>query len=272
MTSPTKTSASSSQYLLTPPRALSQLFLTSPTSKGKGESHVGYLMMVGPVEISRKGKPFYLVQLQVSKSECLTITVMQVPGNRRREDFMPYLDQVVLFESIYPGDSCFFFNSAKGSKYKVCVRELPYALCDMASTVEQIKAQSSGKFNLKGLLKWVHDGASGQCRSAVVADATGHIEVTVWKNSWFSLTEESPILMTEMLVKEFFGVKLSTTHNSCFKKVEDIHPMWSDSVSECAVPECRGTRHKICQVGTFYQDKSLRENASRHAMSLISTM
>ena len=78
--------------------------------------------------------------------------------------------------------------------------------------------------------------------------------------------------MTEMLVKEFFGVRLSTTHNSCFKKVEDIHPMWSDSVSECAVPECRGTRHKICQVGTFYQDKSLRENASRHAMSLISTM
>ena len=64
MTSPTKTSASSSQYLLTPPRALSQLFLTSPTSKGKGESHVGYLMMVGPVEISKRGEPFYLVQLQ----------------------------------------------------------------------------------------------------------------------------------------------------------------------------------------------------------------
>ena len=51
---------------------------------------------------------------------------------------MPYSDQVVLFECIYPGDSCFFFNAMEGSIYKVCVRELPYDLCDMASTVNHI--------------------------------------------------------------------------------------------------------------------------------------
>ena len=124
----------------------------------------------------------------------------------------------------------------------------------------------SGKFNLKGILKWVYDGGFGQWRSAVVVDATGQIEITVSKNSWFSLTEETPILMTEMLVKEFFGVKLSTTHNSCFKKVEeDICPMWPDNIVEvtnvdevssldcvnfCSVTLCCNAICPVCREGT----------------------
>ena len=49
------------------------------------------------------------------------------------------------------------------------------------------------------------------------------VECTVWKNSYFSVTADSPFMMRELIIKEYFGVNLAMTHKSCFKMlVENV--------------------------------------------------
>ena len=105
---------------------------STPTSKGKPEDSNGFIVMVGPVEESKKGNQMINVQLQVSKTEILTLTVMQFPGNAVKEDFDQHLDK--------QGDAA---------------PKLNFEMNYLTTLIATIEKKSSGRYFVKVVLEWI---------------------------------------------------------------------------------------------------------------------
>ena len=105
----------------------------------------------------------------------------------------PHLDQKLCFNTVYPGDGCYFFSKHKGSSYNILKADTDLGFTkDFALiTIKEIKNKPEGTYNTKGVLKWINDdNPDPKRRSAFLGDGTDAIRLTFWNEHWFSLSED----------------------------------------------------------------------------------
>ena len=69
-------------------------------------------------------------------------------------------------------------------------------------------------------------------RSAMLADVSGNIKLTVWKTSWFDL-KEGTYIFTSLKLKEYFGMYLATTGASTNAGTkEEIVASWPEDFQD----------------------------------------
>ena len=217
----------------------------SPSTKGKTANISGYLLSVSQYKKSKKGNTYFNLQIQVSKSEIIPLTVMQSYGNKKRDDFIGHVDSALSFESVFPGDDCYFYYSTKGSRHMVCVVHLDFELDYAVSTLETLnKKNFEGKcvdlFNVKVMIKYINDGDEHERRrKALIADNTGYMKLTLWDEMWFEVAHDTTYVLSHLQLSNNFGLQLSTTRNSFHRKLEEkITPAWpADIVHMCNIDE-----------------------------------
>ena len=158
---------------------------TSPSSKGIAESLNGYLVSVGAMEKSKKGNNYYRLLVQVSKTQLVTIMIMDQPRNPQREQFLPHCTASINFTKVYPGDGGYFYSTQQHSRWKIG-DELSYSIDDLTTSLKIINVKRAGaEFHVKAAMRWIGgiDTANNgsRYRSAMLADVSGNIKLTVWK-------------------------------------------------------------------------------------------
>lgn len=208
--------------------------LQSPSSKGKGESLKGYILAVGTEDKTKKGKSYFIVSMQISKKTLIAIQVLDDGHNDKRAMFLPHLNKAVTFVTIYPGDSCYFYTRSTGSRVRALSEPLQFAKEYLKTPVDQLVQKNAGLYHVLAALKWLTEievaKNGGNYRNAMIADSTGHIKMTIWKESWWTL-QENVYYMPHLQLKDSYGKILATQHSSCFQLIgsadkADIAPFW----------------------------------------------
>ena len=209
---------------------------TSPSSKGVGESLNGYLVSVGAMEKSKKGNSYYRLLVQVSKTQLITIMIMDQPRNPQREQFTPHCTASLHFTKVYPGDGGYFYSAQQNSRWKVG-EELSFSIDDLTTSLKIINVKRAGaEFHVKAAMKWLGEvdtaNNGSRYRSAMLADFSGNIKLTVWKTAWFDLPE-GIYLFTSLKLREYFGLYLATTGASTYADTkEQIVANWPEDFEE----------------------------------------
>ena len=209
----------SRQLFGSPSSVRSPKAFNTPTTKGRGEDIRGLLVAVGLKETSRKGNPYYLLSVQVTKSQLTVVTVMLDNKNPPRDTFTAICGQPMELLSVYPGDDGYFFSRGKGSSFRVIDGPLQFNADDITSTLMHVATKTSGNYHIKVMLKWVNRVETtkngNRFRGAVVADVSGSFKLTIWKSEWWkALKEDSCYLITNLKLDEYFGYFLATTERS----------------------------------------------------------
>ena len=208
----------------------------TPTAKRKAESRMGYVISVGPIEESRNMNLYFNIRVQITKTETTSFRVMQQKDNCTREDFLPLVGQSVYFECVFPADGCFFYWKHKGSRHTISDSAMSFEISDSASTVAHVHTQESGMFDLKVVIRWMGEPKEkngGLVKVAQVADATGDISLSVWKEPWFGLSEDQAYMITDLKLRDNFGKELSTSHMSTYREIQEvIDPKFSFDIME----------------------------------------
>ena len=205
---------------------------STPSTKGRSEDVSGFLVGVGFPEKSRKGNTYYLLQVQVSKSELISLMVMEDQNNPKRGEFLAFSKKPVTFYSVFPGNETYFFSRSKGSGFKPCAID-HFTIDDLTVSLQHISTKQTGTYHIKVMLKWVGDPETtkngSKMRKAIVADITGSFKLTIWKGAWWPLLKEDTVyIMTNIILDEFFGYYLKTsvgsTYEKCDEKIEAACP------------------------------------------------
>ena len=119
------------------------------------EDVFGHLISVGPTEKSRASNKYYMLAVQVSKTEITSITIMDRQGNPSRESFLPHVMKSLHFKSVYPGEGSYFYSTSNRSKWEE-VTELPYRVDDMTISLQAVQQmRCGGRFHIKAMIKWL---------------------------------------------------------------------------------------------------------------------
>ena len=140
-TTPSKSNALSSYTPQTPGGVTNPSTFTGPSSKGKGEDISGFLVAVGPTETSKKGNKYFMLSVQVSKTEILSITVMEKERSPPRTTFTPHCSNSITFKNIYRGDGSYFYFH--NTSWETC-EIFSFTLEDLTTSLGTIKQRSTG--------------------------------------------------------------------------------------------------------------------------------
>ena len=229
-----KTPNSTPKCLFGSPAPGSQQSNNSPSTRGKAENLSGYLVGVGLSEQSKKKNHYFLLQVQVSKTELISVMVMENGQNPTRGEFLALTNSAVKFSNVYPGDGTYFYHTVKGSSFEAT--HLDYGIDDLTVSLSHISTKTSGVFHVKCMLRWkgeVETAKNGSnMRDAIIADTSGSWKLTVWKRAWWSLLEENVVyVMTGLKLEEYYGFYLRTTGASTYQKCEeDFEAAWPGNI------------------------------------------
>ena len=208
---------------------------STPSTKGKGEDIVGYLVAVEDIQKSRRGNTYYMLQIQVSKTELLDITIMAKDSkNPSRAEFLSLRGKPLKFTHVYPAErSGYFYTTSKGSVHEEISDIKDFSIDDIITAVGVVSKKTSGTYHVNAMLKWLgpveQSNGGVNFRWALLGDVSGSMKLKVWNEKWFELAEQTVFRITNLTVKDFFGVHLGTSFHSAVAAVdEEIIPAWPD--------------------------------------------
>jgi len=217
--------------------------LKSPTSKGKPVDVSGYLIHVGNVEVSRNDNKYFDVKVQVTQSDSQSVRFMINDDVKIQEMFtlkkLEYQtenkDLIISFKRVFVSNDTTFFNISKGSTYVFEEeKKMSFKKDELCTSIKDIQTKDSGMFDVIVSIKWLADKkevSNGSiCRECIIADDTGDMSLTIWRDSLISLFEENVTYkITDLNLKNYFGLKLSTSGKTSFeKRPKEIKITWPD--------------------------------------------
>lgn len=128
-----------------------------------------------------------------------------------------------------------FFNPSHGSSFQFVDTEINFQKINFCTKISTIKEKDGGVFDVVGKIKWIGENketVTGTCRECILADNTGDICLTIWKESMISKIEEDVTYrITFLQIKNYFGAKLSTSGKSSMEKLSQKFEIKWPSVS-----------------------------------------
>ena len=124
-------------------------------------------------------------------------------------------------------------------------------------TIEGIKDQAAGTFDVSGCIKWLSDAMpvtingdrTSLLREAILFDKTTDIPITVWEDHFQNIDEYTWYHFTRLNLKNYFGQKLSTTKSTSITKEDTDTP----------IPQLNDTEidHYVNQTNSFQKKEEI---------------
>ena len=216
----------------TPQKRRSETAMNSPPAKswkspkqrdlGKPEDINGFLLFVGQMALSQNNNQYFDIIIQRAKSVISTIRIMD--GLQKRALFVGQQcsqDTMLSLCSVYRSNDIYFFNPINGSSLSFTPTTLSFPYSSFASfttKLQDVPTSVASQIHVYCQLKFL--GAKKQApggswfRNAVIYDSSSDIFLTVWNHTLFDIVEEKDLYITELKIKEYFGLQLATQSNS----------------------------------------------------------
>ena len=112
----------------------------------------------------------------------------------------------------------YFFNSYRKSTIQISHQVNFVNDCTDHLTIASIKEKKDGIFDVSGCISWVADQmttTNGKVlREGLIVDQTVNMPITVWGEQIPIISEKQWYRITDVIIKNYFGSKLSTTRRS----------------------------------------------------------
>ena len=180
----------------------------------------GYIVKFGKDE-SKAGNKYIDVTLRTSMDDYTTIRIMK---NTNPNITIAYLDELkngsnpLHFANLSVStNGVYFFNSYRKSTIQIS-HQVNFVNDCTDLTIASIKEKNDGIFDVSGCIRWVGDKMTttngNVLREGLIIDQTGNMPITVWKEQIPIICEKQWYHITDVIIKNYFGSKLSTTRRS----------------------------------------------------------
>ena len=131
-----------------------------------------------------------------------------------------------------------FYNSFRGSTFSNGASQVHFKI-DQAEnlSIADLKTKTAGVYTVTGVIKWLSAAketqrfpeaspskntaqSSRKVREAIIADNTGHIQISVWEEHFESIKENKFYQFSDVSVKYFYGYKLTTRRETHVTELE----------------------------------------------------
>ena len=136
---------------------------------------------------------------------------------------------VIVLQKVFRSDDTSIFNMELGSKYIFQNNILPFQSTLLTTSINKSKNHTSGCFLVSACIKWMSNAkqisSNSKCRNGVLIDKLGEIMVAMWRESLLCMEEDAWYTVTDMNLKDYFGLKLQSSRKTSFEvlpKVYDI--------------------------------------------------
>lgn len=207
----------------------------------------GYLLS-HHTDKSRAGNEFFDVKVKTSETEILTVRIMKSSNQSITMAHLMDLKQAqapLVFTNLSSSSNgVYFFNSYKDSRIENSTQvTFPFANTEDLS-ISQIKTHTAGSFDVIGCIKFVgdvsevqsaHDDKTNFLRDALIFDEKDNMPLTIWNDLIQQIEEDKWYSFTDLNLKHYFGLKLSTTKRTTVSNVDMEVPI--PSLSDDAVTQ-----------------------------------
>ena len=124
---------------------------------------------------------------------------------------------VIVLQKVFRSDDTSFFNMELGSKY-IFQNILPFQSTLLTTSINKSKNHTSGCFLVSACIKWMSNvkqiSSNSKCRNGVLIDKLGEIMVAMWRESLLCMEEDAWYTVTDMNLKDCFGLKLQSSRKT----------------------------------------------------------
>ena len=181
---------------------------------------------------SRSGNEFFDVKLKVSEGKTVTVRILKQANQTIKEAYLKSLRQegepVKLKSLSNTQNGMFFFNTSR----RITIERnnsLNFSFDNKHfQNMSYIKTQKTGIFDILATVKWLHNvkqidltKVKWRLRESVLYDESGSILLTVWGDLIDSIQECKTYEFHNLSLKNFFGLKLSTTTSTIITAASD---------------------------------------------------
>lgn len=185
--------------------------------------------------------PYFTVKLKVAAAKYESIRVMHFKSSSATPEFFRSKRQnavpITLKKIATTSNNVKFYNSFRGSLVSEAVNAIDFKVDDKTYiTIKDVKLKESGQYTVTGCLRWINDIQTKNTRSSitmlrecVLQDETSNICLTVWGSYITKFQENCWYEITDLAVKNYCGIKLSTTPATIIEKKEKEAQLdWSE--------------------------------------------
>ena len=196
----------------------------TPT-KGKTTDITGFVMMVGQEQTSNNNNIYFDVVIQLAAKERRKVRVMKTESVGR-EVFLTGFEkgvatQCVQLKSVFLTQSTYFYNTSNGSAHIFSDKSpgfqpAPYSVFTSKSVENDVSAEVDIHAQVVYLNSVRFNPKNGSPYRNVVfqTDQNEMIYGTIWSEDLFNLQQNTPLYITNLKKKDFFGMLLYTTTNT----------------------------------------------------------
>ena len=205
--------------------------LKSP--KKPREAFQGYVIHLGQLTTGLKGNQYFDVMFQHKSDAAVQFRVMVFANEH--EEFKVLRETVtrkggsLFVEGISTSSDTWFFNSRYGSTMVHKEFTPHFAMSDLTTKVKDVKLSPEllhckGRVAFSGGTKSTSSGSTFV--EGTLVDETGQIAFTLWAGKYENVQEKACYHVTNLTTKIYDGLKLATTRNSEFERIEQLNLDW----------------------------------------------
>ena len=203
-------------------------------NRGQSENITGYIILVGQEEISKNNNRYYDIAVQRSDSDFSTVRIMVNGTTKDGVHFLEEIGSVVYLYRVFPSEDMFFYNEVKGSKMEFKASALDFdkiSFSVFTKKIGEVQESVLPLIHVESQIRYVGEvrlaSNGSEFRNAVLYDISGHVYFTLWQSSMFNLNEGTMLYITNLRLKNYYGIELSTTKNTIFSYSDsvDIDPL-----------------------------------------------
>ena len=205
---------------------------------------------------SLAGNEGYDVKFQVSQTEHVTIKILKNNNRTITDSYLNNLKQAgepLAIKKLNRGTKgVLFFNTSRGSKIQPS-NNVSFVINNNSVTkINCIKSELSGEFDVIGRIGWLEGKRVVQSgnetkvlRDAVLFDESDNILITIWENLLETVDESHCYCFHGVVLKNYFGLKLSTTKSTFVDVINDDSINENINVSEEVLTQYRESRQDL---------------------------
>lgn len=188
---------------------------------------IGYIVSFATFK-SSAGNEGFDVKFQISPTNNVTVKIMKAANPYITDSYINNFKQAanpISLQNLNRGSNgIYFFNSSRGSRFETTNNVDFTYNPNKVSTIEQIKQGVIGEVNFIARIKWLfekQDVGNKFLRESVVYDSTDNIRITIWEDLLDCIDEQQCYHFHNILVKDYYGIKLTTTKSTRVEVVQD---------------------------------------------------
>ena len=105
-------------------------------------------------------------------------------------------------------------------------------------SIRNIKSKNTDNFDVRGGIKWLvpaeevdSHGEQISLREAILSDKNDHVATTIWESLLEEISEETMYLFQNIFLKDFYGLKLTTTRATIVSSEGPVLTLLQDAVT-----------------------------------------